>query len=414
MEYQVIVIGAGPAGLMAAIRAAEKGKKVLVLEKMNQPCRKLAITGKGRCNITNTLELQEFIKRVHPDGRFLRNCFSRYFSADILKMLNENGVPTVEERGGRVFPASSQAKDVVQALLKVAARNKVTIQTGAIVNRLVADNNKITHIEVSRNGGKQNIPVESCILTTGGMSYPATGSTGDGYRLAEGVGHTISEPRPALVPLETEENFASKCSGLNLRNINATLWIDGKKAGAEFGELLFTDTGLSGPVILTLSRNVFQLLSEMKKVEISIDLKPALDDQKLDKRLLRDFAEFGKSNLTELCRKWLPGQIIEPFIDELSISRDKTGSTITAAERKKIRLLLKDLRFRITKCRPFSEAIVTAGGISTKEIDAVTMRSKRIDNLYFAGEVIDLDGDTGGYNLQIAFSTGWVAGDSCL
>ena len=409
-NFDVIVVGAGPAGLLAAGRAAELGGKVLILEKMRQEGRKLLITGKGRCNITNNATIGDFITHVNPNGRFLRNALSQFFSTDIINLLNKQGVETILERGGRYFPASSKSADVLQALLKWVNKLNVEIRCGHRVEKLIVENETIKGIQASG----QKFMARHVILATGGNSYPATGSNGEGHELARQVGHSIVKVRPALVPLETEGGVAQKLQGLTLKNAKAAVWVNNKKAAEDFGEMIFTHFGLSGPIILTLSRIVVDELHKNNKVEISIDLKPALDEQKLDRRLLRDLNEHGKKKISNVFRYWLPKTMIPVFFDLLGLDPEKECHQISSKERKQIRYLLKNLRFRITNHRPFKEAIITAGGVSTNEISSKTMESKLVKGLYFAGEMINLDGETGGYNLQIAYSTGWLAGNSCM
>lgn len=409
-NFDLIVVGAGPAGLLAAGRTAELGGKVLLLEKMKQEGRKLLITGKGRCNITNDAAIGDFITHVYPNGRFLRNAFSQFFSKDIIDLLQNYGVESTLERGGRYFPASNKSADVLQALLKWINKLNVEIRCGHRVEKLIVENNSIQGILA--NG--QKFMSKNIVLATGGKSYPATGSNGEGYELARSVGHTIEKVMPALVPLETEGDLAQKLQGLNLKNVKAVVWVNDKKAGEDFGEMIFTHFGLSGPIILTLSRIVVNELNKKNKVEISIDLKPALDEQKLDKRLLRDLNEHGKKKISNIFRYWLPASMVPVFMDLLELDPEKECHQISSKERKQIRQHLKNLRFRITKHRSFKEAIITAGGITTNEISSKTMESKLVKGLYFAGEMIDLDAETGGYNLQIAYSTGWLAGNSCM
>jgi len=409
-NFDVIVVGAGPGGLLAAGRAAEQGGKVLVLEKMRQEGRKLLITGKGRCNITNNAAITDFITHINPNGRFLRNAFSQFFSTDIIDLLHKQGLETTLERGGRYFPASNKSADVLQALLKWVNKLNVEIRCGHRVEKLFIENDAIQGIQA--NG--QKFTASHVILATGGNSYPATGSNGEGYELARRVGHTIVKVRPALVPLETEGNVAQKLQGLTLKNIKTTVWVENKKTDEAFGEMIFTHFGLSGPIILTLSRIVVDELHKNNKVEITIDLKPALDEQKLDRRLLRDLNEHGKKKISNVFRYLLPKTMIPVFFDLLGLDPEKECHQISSKERKQIRYLLKNLRFRITNHRPFKEAIITAGGVSTKEISSKTMESKVVKGLYFAGEIINLDAETGGYNLQIAYSTGWLAGNSCM
>lgn len=409
-QFDVIIVGAGPAGLLAAGRAAELGGNVLLLEKMRTEGRKLLITGKGRCNITNDASIGDFITHVNPNGRFMRNAFSQFFSKDIIELLNKYGVETSLERGGRYFPSSNKSSDVLQALLNWVHDLKVEIRCGHRVEKLLVENNEI--IGLKANG--QEFRSRNVILATGGKSYPATGSNGDGYELAKQIGHTVEKVRPALVPLETTGNVAQKLQGLNLKNVKAVVWVNDKKVAEDFGEMLFTHFGLSGPIILTLSRIVVDTISENKKVEITIDLKPALDEKKLDNRLIRDLNEHGKKKVSNIFRYWLPATMVPVFIDLLGMDPEKECHQVSSKERKQIRHLLKNLPFRINHHRSFKEAIITAGGISKNEISSKTMESKLIKGLYFAGEMIDLDAQTGGYNLQIAYSTGWLAGHSSM
>lgn len=404
----VIVIGAGPAGLMAAGRAAEQGASVLLLEKMRQEGRKLLITGKGRCNITNSAQVDDFLKHVHPNPRFLKTAFNIFFNDDVIGLLNRYGVETVLERGGRYFPSKGRSGDVLDALLKWVRETGVEIRCGERVESLLVRDGKIEGVRTDSS----DLSASKVVLATGGKSYPATGSDGDGYRIAREVGHTVVKVRPALVPLETIEKVHSGLQDLVLKNVNVVLWLDGKKAGEEFGEMTFTDFGLSGPVILTLSRRVVDALGEGREVKVTIDLKPALDEQKLDRRLLRDLDENGKKELGTVFRKWLPAAMVPVFIDRLGIDTTKMCHQVASSERKRIRYLLKNLAFSIHNYRSFKEAVITAGGIPTTEINPGTMESKILPGLYFAGELIDVDADTGGYNLQIAYSTGWLAGDS--
>lgn len=408
-EFDVIVVGGGPAGMLAAGRAAELGCKVLILEKMRQPGRKLLITGKGRCNITNDAVVSEFITHVFPNGRFLRNVFAQFFSKDILALLEKYGVDAILERGGRYFPTSDKSMDVLKAFLAWLHELNVEIRCGYRVEELVVKDKLVQGVKA--NG--QFFAAKSVVLATGGISYPATGSNGEGYQLAKHVNHSIEKVMPALVSLDTVGDMAQKLQGLNLKNVRATVWVDDKKAGDAFGEMIFTHFGLSGPIILTLSRIVVASLQNRSKVEISIDLKTALDEQKLDARLLRDLNEHGKKKLVNILHLWLPSSMVPVFIESLALDPEKECHQVSGKERKQILNLMKDMRFKVSGHRSFKEAIITAGGVSTKEISSKTMESKLVSGLYFAGEMIDLDAETGGYNLQIAYSTGWVAGNAC-
>ncbi len=412
-NYQVIVIGGGAAGLMAAGQAALSGARTLLLEKMPQPGRKVRITGKGRCNLTNVCELAAFIARFGPNGRFLRQAFGKFFSHDLVAFLGEIGVETITERGGRVFPATELAGDVVDAMLKWVTESGVHLHERSKVTRLPTDENRVVGVELSQGkSDSRQFYADTVIVATGGASYPATGSSGDGYRLAEQVGHHVIEARPALVPLETSDNTAERLQGLALKNVAVRLLVNGRKQYDETGEMMFTHFGLSGPIILTLSRRAVDGLRENHTVVVSIDLKPALDERKLDARLLRDIQTHGRRQFLSLLKGLLPVKLIPVCTDLVGISGDKPANQISAEERKRLRAWLKDFRFTVTGHRPFAEAIITAGGVSTKEIDPRTMASRLVPGLYFAGEVIDIDGDTGGYNLQAAFSTGWLAGNA--
>lgn len=408
-NYDIIVVGAGAAGLMAAGSAAENNKKVLLLEKMERPARKLRITGKGRCNITNNCSENEFIDHFGKEGRFLRQAFSKYFVKELLDFFNNNGLKTVVERGNRVFPVSQNAEDVINVLINWNKKLKVNILNNHSVSKIIVENNKAVGVELV--SGEQFL-AEKIIVTTGGASYPATGSTGDGYKMAENVGHKIVGIRPALVPLNTKGNIAKKLQGLSLKNVTASVWANSKKKRSDFGEMLFTHFGLSGPIILTLSSLVVDLVDLKQIVEISIDLKPKLDDEKLNNRLLRDIKENGKKKIATYLKQLLPSKLIDVCCEVIKIDSEKLVHQITAQERKKLRLFLKDFRFEIENYRSFKEAIITAGGIKLKEIDPRSMQSRIVKDLYFAGEILDLNGDTGGFNLQEAFSTGWLAGKS--
>jgi predicted Rossmann fold flavoprotein len=404
---QVIVVGGGPAGLMAAGQASLAGARTTLLEKMNRPGRKLRITGKGRCNLTNIAPLDDFISHFGDNGRFLRQAFSRFFSGDLIAFLDQLGVSTVTERGGRVFPASEDAGEVVDALVEWVTRQGVTLLTESGVRSVLRQGERVTGVETVRG---RVLSADAVILAPGGASYPGTGSTGDGYQMAEALGHTVVPIRPALVPLETAGDIAPRLQGLSLRNVTVQVRVDGRREAEEFGEMLFTHFGVSGPLILTLSKRAVDALRLGQRVTLSIDLKPALDEKKLDARLLRDLDAHGKRQFQTLLKGLLPSKLIPLCIEGTGIPPDKVGHQITAGERRQLRLWLKDLRLEVTRHRPLREAIITAGGVVTREVDPRTMASRLVPGLYFAGEVLDIDADTGGYNLQAAFSTGWVAG----
>jgi predicted Rossmann fold flavoprotein len=420
---RVIVVGGGAAGLMAAGRAAASGAETLLLEKKGLPGLKLRITGKGRCNLTNVAPAYEFLSHFGPNGRFLRQALARFSSSDLMVFLQEQGVPTVTERGGRVFPASGQAQDVVDALVRWMGKQGATKRTRSPVDSLLVQDGRVTGVRVLRERPDRDADLQpqawervyradAVILATGGASYPATGSTGDGYRMAEAAGHTIVPIRPALVPIETAGDVASRLQGLSLRNVSLHVLVGDRERTEVFGGMLFTHFGVSGPIVLTVSRDIVDALRARQRVTLSIDLKPALDDGKLDARLLRDLDSYGKRHFHTLLSGLLPRKLIPICIEQTGIPPEKVGGQITAQERKRLASWFKDFRLVATGYRPFSEAIMTAGGVDTREVDPRTMASKLVAGLYFAGEVLDVDGDTGGYNLQAAFSTGWVAGQS--
>ncbi|MGC1402291.1 MAG: NAD(P)/FAD-dependent oxidoreductase [Thermodesulfobacteriota bacterium] len=405
--YDVIVIGAGASGMMAAGRAAELGARVLVLEKMPRAGLKLGITGKGRCNLTNLGDIQAFMGSYSPDGRFLRNCFARFFNQDLMEFFEEKGVPLAVERGQRVFPKSNRALDVVSALMAFMKKKGVTLIKEHPVEEVLVHSGRVEGV-VSHHGV---FKAPSLILASGGASYPRTGSTGDGYLLAQKAGHTIIPIRPFLIPLEVKETWVKDLQGVSLKNVSATVYVNGRKKDSEFGEMLFTHFGVSGPIILTLSGGVVDYLSQ-GKVEVSLNLKPALTQDQLDGRLQRELKAHHLKGLSAVLKLLLPNKMVPVFLDLLNISGDKKGNQISAEERSRLRGLLSDLRLTITVPRPLEEAIVTAGGVSLKEVNPRTLESKIVQGLFLCGEVLDVQGKTGGYNLQAAFSTGWVAGES--
>ena len=400
----VLVIGAGAGGLMAAGRAAECGAKVVLLERGPCGARKLRIAGKGRANVTNMADLDDFIAAFGENGKFLYGAFSRFFSDDLIALLSRLGVETKVERGGRMFPVSDDADEVADALERWNRDLGVEIRLNTRVRKLIVENGAAVGVETYGRPFRG----DAVILATGGMTYPRTGSTGDGYRMAAEAGHRIIEPRPALTAMVAAESWVRDLQGLSLKNVEAKLELvaeDGQRrlVAKQFGEMLFTHFGVSGPIILTLSRNAVDLIGKMK-LELSIDLKPALTDEQFDRRLIRDFV--GMKHFTNYLPDLLPRTLIPVFIQLSGVASDLPVCRITATQRKRILELLRNLRLTITGLRTPDEAIVTAGGVDIREIDPRTMESKLVRGLYLVGEVIDIDATTGGYNLQAAFSTG--------
>lgn len=411
---KVIIVGGGPAGMVASVATAEKGNQVILLEKMDRLGKKLLITGKGRCNITSSLEMEEFIKNIPGNGKFLYSCFQRYTNQDIINFLKEQGLEIKEERGNRIFPVTDKSVDVLNCFIKKLKQLNVEIKLNTDVIEILEKNGQA--VGVKTNNGE--IYADKIILATGGKSYPLTGSTGDGYKMAQKLGHTIQTIKPSLVPLELyNKNEILNLQGLSLKN-TAIKIIDTNKNKIiyeDFGEMIFTHFGVSGPIILSGSahliryKNLEQLLKE-KKIKISLDLKPALTEEKLEERILRDFNEIKNKQYKNSLDKLLPQKMIGYVIEKSDINPDKKVNEITKEERKRLVHLLKNMEFYIKGFRPIEEAIITSGGINIKEINPKTLESKLIKGLYFAGEIIDVDAYTGGFNLQIAYSTGYVAG----
>ncbi len=415
---RIIVVGAGASGLMAAGKAAECGAEVLLLEKMHRPARKLRITGKGRCNLTNITSIDQFLKHYGRGAHFIRPAFYQFSNEDLITFFQRLGVKVDRERGGRVFPASGDATEIVDALVKWVRNAGVRIITESPVHKLIVENDCAVGVEVLPQRSGKNAPVrkvykaDAIILSTGGASYPLTGSTGDGYRLAESVGHAIVPIRPALVPLETAGDLASELEGLKLKNVSAKMTIEGKKRAEAFGEMEFTSFGVTGPIILTLSKHFVDAILEDKEPVLVIDLKPALNHKKLDARLIRDINSSPKTHFRKLLRGLLPVKLIPVCIRMTGIPSDRIVNQITSDERKRLRKWLKEFCINVTGSRSFDEALITAGGVELRSVDPHTMCSRLVRNLYFTGEILDIDAETGGYNLQSAFSTGWVAGSS--
>ena len=405
---KVIIIGGGAAGLLAGIAAAQNGAQATIIEKMRRPGKKMLITGKGRCNITNNCDLQEIIKNIPGNGRFLNSALRRFTNQDIVQLLEDNGLPTKVERGGRVFPVSDKAVDVVDTLVKIFKDYGGRLFLDTKVKSIAAEFGKIKGV-VTEDG--QRFEADAVILAAGGSSYPGTGSDGSGVKLAKAVGHSIVPLKPCLVPLESDSPYIPDLQGLSLRNIEGTVYAGGKKIGAEFGEMLFTHFGVSGPIILSLSKCVAEAIAAgAQDIELHIDLKPALDKDKLDARLQRDFVQYSRKQMANGMKDLLPQRLIAPVLDEAFIDEEKFVNQLSRAERQRLVDVLKAFVVPITGTRPLAEAIVTAGGVSLKEIDPKTMESKLVKGLFIAGEVMDIDGYTGGYNLQAAFSTGYAAG----
>lgn len=419
---KVVVIGGGPAGMMAAITSAKQGNDVILLEKMKSCGRKLLITGKGRCNITSSLPMDKFIENIPENGKFLYSAFKNFTNQDIITLLKENNVNVKEERGNRIFPLSDRSLDVLQAFENEMKKNNVKIYTETEVKEIkIKDNavNKVIYLN-KRSGVVEEILTEKVILATGGKSYPLTGSTGDGYKIAKEFGHIITKISGSLVPLISKNEDLQLCQtmqGLSLRNISMKIVDEekNKKIYEDFGELLFTHFGVSGPTILSSSahilryKNVEELLQK-GKIKLQIDLKPALNEEKLNLRLLRDFEKYKNKQIINSLNELLPKKMIEPVIKKAKIKNEKRINEITKQERENLIHVIKCFEITISGFRPIEEAIITRGGINVKEINPKTMESKLIKGLYFAGEIIDVDAYTGGFNLQIAYSTGYTAG----
>ncbi|MCI6254920.1 NAD(P)/FAD-dependent oxidoreductase [Eubacterium coprostanoligenes] len=402
---KIIIIGGGAAGLIASATAAGRGEDVTVIEKNSRPARKVMITGKGRCNVTNAcFDLDDLINSVVTNKRFMYSAFSSFMPYDTIALIEEMGVPTKIERGNRVFPESDKAVDIVDALVKNAKQNGVKFVEGTVTS-FNTENNVIKSVNLADG---TVVDGDAFAICTGGLSYQSTGSTGDGYRLAESVGHSITDIEPALISLVASNGFVPKLQDLSLRNISIKLLDGEKEIYSDFGEMLFTHYGVSGPVILSASSHMTH--PKEHNYKIVIDLKPALDEQTLDKRIQRDFAENTNKDFINSLSKLLPNKLIPVIVKLSGIEPSEKVNQITKVQRKNLVSLLKNFTVNISDFRPINEAIITSGGVDVKEINPKTMGSKIVDNLYFAGEVIDVDAYTGGFNLQVAFSTGYLCG----
>ena len=408
-KRRVIVVGGGASGLMAAGQAAANGADVLLLEKTVRPGQKLRLSGKGRCNLTNHASRDDFLAAYGKNGRFLTQAYHRFFSTELITFFQQLGIELVLETGGRYFPRDHDADAIGSALERWGRSVSVKTVVGCAVRQLCVTAGTCAGI-LTENGETHS--ADAVILATGGMSYPETGSTGDGYVMAAAAGHTIHPTRPALVPVVTSGKTARMLQGLSLRDVTVQVLIDGKRQAAMVGDLLFTHFGLSGPVILPLSRMMVDGLRERCKVEVSVDLAPSPNERTLDQAMLSILAARGGQQLQNALAALLPERLVPICLEVADIAGDIPGSQVTRAERERLGAVIKDFRLTVNGHRPFTEAFVTAGGVDLREIDPYTMQSRLVQELYFAGEVIDIDGPTGGYNLQAAFSTGWLAGRS--
>ena len=404
---RVVVIGGGAAGLMAAVIAGREGAKVTLLEKMNYVGKKMGITGKGRCNITNACDMSDFIKNTPGNGKFLYGAYERFTNEDLLQLLHDAGLETKVERGGRVFPASDSALDVRNTFMKLMKHYGVDVHLEEPVKKLLIDDGVVTGVVTD----KETYHADAVVIATGGKSYPATGSTGDGYMLAAQVGHTITDIRPSLVPIVTEESWVKDLMGLSLRNVELSVVAKNKVQAKMFGEMMFTHFGITGPIVLSLSHTVGKLMRKKNigTIGLDINLKPALSPETLDKRLQNDCDLYSKKQLINGMKDLLPSRLIPLIIELAGIDPQKPINQISKEERQQIGYMLQHMPLTVKGLRPVEEAIVTAGGISLKEFNPKTMESKLVKGLYGAGEVLDIDAFTGGYNLQAAFSTGYVA-----
>lgn len=404
---RVVIIGGGAAGLMAAVIAGREGAQVTLLEKMNYLGKKMGITGKGRCNVTNAAPMSEFIKNTPGNGKFLYGAYERFSNQDLLQLLNEAGLETKVERGGRVFPASDSALDVRNTFMKLLKSYGVDVHLEEGAQEIIVEDGQVAAVKTKN----ETYPADAVLIATGGKSYPATGSTGDGYNLANKLGHKVTDIRPSLVPIVTEEVWVKDLMGLSLRNVELSVVAKNKVQAKMFGEMMFTHFGITGPIVLSLSHTVGKLMRKKNigTIGLDINLKPALSMEKLDKRIQKDFELYSKKQLINGLKDLLPQRLIPLIIQLAGLDPHKPINQISKAERDSLVYIIQHLPLTVKGLRPVEEAIVTAGGLSLKEFNPKTMESKLVPGLYGAGEVLDIDAFTGGYNLQAAFSTGYVA-----
>jgi len=408
MKYDVAVIGGGPAGMIAAGRAGKLGSRVVLIEKNDSLGIKLLITGKGRCNITNKKDgLKEMINRFGKNGKFLFSPFSKFGADETIKFFESKGLKTKIERGGRVFPLSDKSRDVLNILINYLRKGNVNVVINSEVKKIIKKQNRIEKVVLKNN---EEIIADNFIICTGGKSHPITGSTGDGYKWAKKLGHTVIDVSPSIVPIIVRERYMKDLEGLSLKNVEINIYKDNKKINSRFGEAIFTDNGMSGPIILDMSKEIGKELPG--NIRIQIDFKPALDFVKLDKRIQRDFEKSSKKLFKNGLGELLPKKLIPVIVRLSEINPDKKVNSVTKEERRKLLHLLKEFSLEVKELESFKRAIITSGGIKLSEIHQKTMKSKLIDNLYFAGEILNLDGPTGGYNLQVCWATGYIAGES--
>lgn len=408
-QYDLAIIGAGPAGMIASVRASECGAHVVLLDKNRILGAKLLMTGKERCNITNAeTDIQKFSARFGKNGKFLLSALYRFGVQETIDFFHKNKLKTKTERGGRIFPEGDKARDVQELFLRLIKKNNITLLTNCRIKTIALQHNTIHKIILENDTG---IRAKNFLISTGGLSYPQTGSTGDGYTWAKQMGHTVIKPEPALTPIVVREKWIKNIEGLSLKNVRISVYQNNKKQDDRFGEALFTGFGLSGPIILDMSKSIGEILVNGKTI-LSIDFKPGLEHNILEKRILRDLEKHSNKAIKNILPELLPKKLIPIILDLSKIDPEKKGHSLTKDERKILRMLLKEFPLTVKSLLGFNKAIITAGGVNLKEIDPKTMRSKLINNVYFAGEILDVDGPTGGYNLQVCWSTGYLAGEN--